>query len=147
MLIRQLLPVLTVPRPFLRALTCLRYGDGMVLPALVSRASRSRSHWTVRVSQVANYGRSNLTADSVGRYETDDRTQAPLRERRNQGSSRRESQVHGLVLSCDCHQCGLCRHWHFSRMETAKINRLGIYFRDPACRTSALCTRLSGKPH
>jgi hypothetical protein len=31
-------------------------------------------------------------------------------------------------------------------METAKINQLGVYFRDSACRTSALCTRLSGKP-
>ena len=27
--------------------------------------------------QVANYGRSDFTADSVGRCETDDRTQAP----------------------------------------------------------------------
>lgn len=49
----------------------------MVLPALVSRASRNRSHRNVRVPQVANYGRSDFTADSVGRCETDDRTQAP----------------------------------------------------------------------
>src|SRR5258705_8205303 len=51
---------------FFRSLTYLHYGYGIVLPALVSGPSRIRSHRNVRVPQVANYGRSDFTADSVG---------------------------------------------------------------------------------
>src|SRR5258705_2352860 len=68
---------------FFRSLTYLHYGYGIVLPALVSGPSRIRSHRNVRVPQVANYGRTDFTADSVGRCEPEDRTQAPLRGRSN----------------------------------------------------------------